>query len=118
MREKSDDSAPACLLALIASDINLALVYVSVARSAYKRGRFNEGEFSCLKAEQFYGEALHWVLQIREPERRPFLSELENLRTNIRWLSMQTSELSNLDARTHEDLPTDELLLRLSVEES
>lgn len=103
MQEKSDKSAPDCLLALIASGINLARVYVSVARSAYKRGQFNEGEFSRLKAEKFYHEALHSVLEIGDSDRRPFLPDLQNLRTNLRWLSMQTGESHNCPARTHED---------------
>lgn len=113
MEQKHEKSAPECLLSLITSDIDLARVYVAVGRSAFKRGRVNEGEFARLKAMKFYCEALDSLLEIGESEREPFLADLQNLRTKIRWLSMKADASSESSERTAEDSSMDKLLERV-----
>lgn len=118
MHDKSEDSAHSCLIALIASNISLARVYVTVARSAYERGKLDQANFSHLKAEEFYHEALRWVLQMKDSERAPFLSDLLNLRTSIEWLSMKTDEGDNPSPAKREHAFMDDLLLKLLKEQS
>lgn len=75
---------------LINSDLELARVYLLVARSAYQRFEFDEGDFARSKAVAFYHEALHCVLQLGSLEREAFVDALQTLRTRIERLLMKS----------------------------
>jgi hypothetical protein len=78
------------LLSLATSDINLARVFAEGARSAFSSGKVADGEFARLRTVKFYCEALRSLLRMTPVERESFSSNLQNLRTQIEWLSMQT----------------------------
>ena len=89
MSKKKGASERYLLLSLATSDINLARVFAEGARSAYGSGNIAEGEFARLRTVKFYCEALRSLLQMTPVERESFSSDLQNLRTQIEWLSMQ-----------------------------
>jgi hypothetical protein len=78
------------LLSLATSDIKLARAFAEGARSAYGSGKLVEGEFARLRTMKFYSEVLRSLLQMTAPDREAFSSDLQNLRTQIEWLSTQT----------------------------
>ena len=53
-------------------------------------GKVADGEFARLRTVKFYGDALRSPLQMTPAERESFSSDLQKLRTQIEWLSMQT----------------------------
>lgn len=102
IEEKNNGSARSCLIDLIDSDINLARVYVALARSAYRRDRLHEGEFARLKAMEFYREAVHAALEIEESQREAFRCDLQNLRTSMKRLLAKTAA-AHTSSRIHEN---------------
>ena len=100
---------------LIASDLNLARVFVAVAKSTRNEGNLDESEFARSKAMKFYCEAFRLVLQMKKSERQLFRSDLQNLSNQIRWLSIHTGGSSGSCPEAAEDVYT-ETLLRLLTE--
>ncbi|MGH9693589.1 MAG: hypothetical protein ACRD5Z_05580 [Bryobacteraceae bacterium] len=92
MGKRKGDSERDLLLSLATSDIKLAQAFAEGARSAYSSGKLAEGEFARLRPIKFYCEVLRSLLQMTEPDREVFSSELQNLRIQIEWLSTQTVE--------------------------
>ncbi len=115
MGKKGEKSTRDLSLDLVASDIKVARVFAWVARRAYSRGKLEQGEFARLAAIKFYCGALQSVLQMTEPERQLFSSDLQTLRTSIQWLSLQASRSHNPSATTHEEVRM-EILFKLLQE--
>src|SRR5581483_1255015 len=107
---KIDKSPRDPSLDLITSDMNLARVFTGLARSAYGHGKLEEAEFARLSAIKFYCEALQSILKLTESEREPYSSDLQNLRTNIEWLSLQTGRPRNSPPETKDEACMDTLL--------
>ncbi|HMJ22056.1 MAG TPA: hypothetical protein VK513_09110 [Terriglobales bacterium] len=89
MGKKKGASERYLLLSLATSDINLARVFAEGARSAFSSGKVADGEFARLRTVKFYCDALRSLLQMTPVERESFSSDLQNLSTQIEWLSMQ-----------------------------
>lgn len=102
MNKKSDKSANDLLLDLVTSDINLARAFAAIARSAYGLGKTDEAEFARSRVLKFYGEAMRLVLQMGSSDRESFSPDLENLRTDINWLSMHRDSSGDSAAETAE----------------
>jgi hypothetical protein len=100
------------LLALVASDMNLARVFVAVARSAHDMGDLDASEFARTKAMKFYCEAFRAICQMAKPDRESFSSDLQSLSTQIRWLSMEKGAACDSCPEANEDASM-ETLLRL-----
>jgi len=113
--KKNDESGRHPSLDLVASDLNLARLFVAVAKSARETGNVDESEFARSKAMKFYCEAFRLVLQIRNSERESFWSDLLGLSAQIRWLSI-TSGSRDSWSDANEDVCA-ESLLRLLREE-
>jgi hypothetical protein len=95
-RTESDPS-----LDLVASDLNIARLFVAVAKSARDQGNLDESEFARSKAMKFYCEAFRLILQMQKSKRQSFWSDLQTLSTQIRWLSIHTGEsISSCSAAT------------------
>jgi hypothetical protein len=89
MNKKKAKSPDELSLDLVINDMNLANAFAAVARSAYRQGRLAEADSARTKTVRFYCEALRLLLQLGEHERKSFSADLEGLRTNIQWLSLQ-----------------------------
>jgi hypothetical protein len=87
---KNNKSERDLVLDLTVSDMNLVRVFVAVAKSAYDLGKFDASEFARSKAMKFYCQAFRSVRQMPEADRELFSSDLQNLCTQIRWLSVRT----------------------------
>jgi len=87
---KQSKSERDLLVSLAISDINLARVFAVGARLAFSSGKVADGEFARLRTVKFYCEALRSLLRMTPVERESFSSDLQYLRTQIEWLSMQT----------------------------
>jgi hypothetical protein len=83
------------LLDLVTSDMNFVRLFVAVAKSAYDLGKLNASEFARSEAMKLYCEAFRTVRQMPEADRELFSSDLQNLYTQIRWLSVETNALHN-----------------------
>lgn len=109
MSKKKEKSVADLSLDLIANDMNLAKAFATIARSSYAQGRLAEGNSARTKSVRFYCEALRSLLQLCEGDRKAFTSDLEALRMNIEWLSMQ-SGASQQSFSPDEDVSVDKLL--------
>jgi len=89
MSKKKEKSVTDLSLDLITNDMNLAKAFATIARSSYAQGRLAEGNSARTKSVRFYCEALRSLLRLDERDRKAFTSDLEALRMNIEWLSMQ-----------------------------
>jgi hypothetical protein len=89
MSKKKEKSTADLSLDLVTNDMNLAKAFATIARSAYAQGRLAEGNSARTKSVRFYCEALRLLLQLAERDRKAFTSDLDALRMNIEWLSMQ-----------------------------
>jgi len=97
-------------LDLVASDLNLARLFVAVAKSARDQGDFDGSEFARSKAMKFYCEAFRLILQMQKSKRQSFWSDLQSLSTQIRWLSIHTGGSRNSCSEASEDAFTETLL--------
>jgi hypothetical protein len=109
VNKKKDKSADDLSLALVVSDLNLARAFAAVARSAYSVERLAEGESAREKTIRFYCQALRSVLQMAEPDRKSFSLDLQNLRTQIEWLSVQRGRPANSPRESQEDTAMENL---------
>jgi hypothetical protein len=114
---KDDNPERDLLLSLATSDINLAQVFAEGARSAYGSGRREEGEFARQRTVKFYCAALRSVLRMTERDRESFSSELQNLRTQVEWLSVQSGAAYNAALTVQEDASLEKLLKLLAEKE-
>ncbi len=112
MEKKNDKTERDLSLDLVASDLNLARLFVAVANSARDQGDLDESEFARSKALEFYCEAFRLILQMQKPKRQSFWSDLQSLSTQIRWLSIHTGGSRNTRSEATEDALT-EILSRL-----
>jgi len=106
---KEDGQERDLILSLATSDLNLAQVFAAGARSAYHSGRMEDGEFARLKTVKFYCEALRSVLQMSGRDRESFSDQLQNLRSQIEWLSMQTAASFRSSVKPQEDVSMEKL---------
>jgi len=113
---KQSKSERDLLLGLAISDINLARVFAEGARSAFSSGKVADGEFARLRTVKFYCEALRSLLQMTPVERESFSSDLQNLRTQIEWLSMQTG-VSRSPIEIQEEASMEKLLKLLDAKD-
>jgi hypothetical protein len=111
-----DKSTDDFLFDLVTNDLNLARTFATVAHSAYRSMRLEEGESARSKAMKFYCAALQSVLQMDERDRNIFLSDIDNLRSRIEWLSLQR-EGSAGSSQELDEGPLMEQLLRLLDEQ-
>ena len=88
MGKKNDKTESDPSLDLVASDLNLARLFVAVAKSARDQGNLDDSEFARSKAMKFYCEAFRLILQMQKSERQSFRSDLQSLSSQIRWLSI------------------------------
>ncbi len=109
MDNTNDKSERDLILDLVASNMNLARVFVAVAKSTHDLGRLEESEFARSKAMKFYNEAFRSILQMTKPDRESFSADLQNLCLQIRWLSMQSDE-PNSGSKANEDVSMENLL--------
>jgi len=109
MSKKKEKSVTDLSLDLITNDMNLAKAFATIARSSYAQGRFAEGNSARTKSVRFYCEALRSLLHLGERDRKAFTSDLEALRMNIEWLSMQRGA-SQQSFSSDEDACVDRLL--------
>ena len=109
MDKTNDKSERDLILDLVASYMNLARVFVAVAKSTHDLGRFEESEFARSKAMKFYNEAFRSILQMAKQDRESFSADLQNLCLQIRWLSMQSDE-PNSSSKANEDVSMENLL--------
>ena len=112
MGKKNDKTESDPSLDLVASDLNLARLFVAVAKSARDQGNLDESEFALSRAMKFYCEAFRLVLQMQKSKRQSFWPDLQSLSTQIRWLSIHTGESLSSCSEATEDAYT-EILLRL-----
>ena len=112
MDSQKNESNRDLLLDLVTSDMNFVRLFVAVAKSAYDLGKLDASEFARSKAMKFYCEAFRTVRQMPEADRESFSSDLQNLCTQIRWLSVQTDALHDPCFQMDEDASM-ETLLRL-----
>src|SRR2546430_2271575 len=110
VNKKKDKSAGDLSLDLVVSDLNLARAFAAVARSAYGLEKVAEGESARAKTIRFYCEALRSVLQMPERDRKSFELDLQNLRTQIEWLSVQRGRPANSSRESQEDAAMENLL--------
>lgn len=110
MGQKKDGPERDLILSLATSDINLAQVFAESARSAFRLGRFDEGEFARLKTVKFYCEAIRSVLRMTERDRELFLSQLQKLHSQIEWLSMQRDASCSSSLKRQEEVSMENLL--------
>jgi hypothetical protein len=111
-----DKSTDDFLFDLVTNDLNLARTFATVANSAYRSSRLEEGESARSKAMKFYCAALRSVLQMDERDRNIFLSDINNLRSRIEWLSLQR-EGAAASPQGVDERPLMEQLLRLLDEQ-
>src|SRR5690348_7725083 len=109
MSKKKEKSVTDLSLDLITNDMNLAKAFATIARSSYAQGRLAEGNSARTKSVRFYCEALRSLLHLGERDRKAFTSDLEALRMNIEWLSMQRGA-SQQSFSSDEDASVDRLL--------
>ncbi len=103
MDETSERSSRHVLVNLITSNINMARVFVAISRAAHKLGKIDDSEFARQRAAYFYSEALRSIDELPERESAVLLSDLQNLSTNISWLSMQVVAPAQSSAVKEED---------------
>ncbi|HEY3455244.1 MAG TPA: hypothetical protein VGK64_11630 [Bryobacteraceae bacterium] len=109
MSKKKEKSVTDLSLDLITNDMNLAKAFATIARSSYAQRRLAEGNSARTKSVRFYCEALRALLQLGERDRKAFTSDLEALRMNIEWLSMQRGA-SQQSFSSDEDASVERLL--------
>ena len=112
MGKKNDKIESDPSLDLVASDLNLARLFVAVAKSAREQGNLDDSEFARSKAMKFYCEAFRLILQMQESERQSFRSDLQSLSSQIRWLSIHAAGAGSSRSEATEDAYA-ETLLRL-----
>lgn len=112
MGKENDNTESDPSLDLVANDLNLARLFVAVAKSARDQGDVDGSEFARSKAMKFYCEAFRLILQMRKSKRQSFWSDLQSLSTQIRWLSIHPGGSHNSCPEASEDVFT-ETLLRL-----
>lgn len=110
MDSKNNKSDRDLLLDLVTSDMNLVRVFVAVAKFAHDQGKPDASEFARSKAVKFYCEAFRAVREMTAADRESFSSDLQNLCTQIRWLSVETGESHDCCPATNEDASMDALL--------
>jgi len=110
--KKNDKTESDPSLDLVASDLNLARLFVAVAKSARDQGNLDESKFARSKAMKFYCEAFRLILQMQKSKRQSFWPDLQSLSTQIRWLSIHTGGSSSPCSEATEDAYV-ETLLRL-----
>ncbi len=103
MGKKNDKTESDPSLDLIASDLNLARLFVAVAKSARDQGDLDESEFASSKAVNFYCEAFRLILQMKKSKRQSFWSDLQSLSTQIRWLADPTAGSRSTCSEAAED---------------
>jgi hypothetical protein len=109
VNKKKDKSAGDLSLDLVVSDLNLARAFAAVARSAYSLEKLAEGESAREKTIRFYCQALRSVLQMTEQDRKSFSPDLQNLRTQIEWLSVQRGRPASSTRESQEDTAMENL---------
>jgi hypothetical protein len=112
MAKKNNKTEQNPSLDLVASDIKLARAFVAVARSAHDLGDLDASEFARTKAMKFYCKAFRAICQMPNPAREPFSSDLQNLCTQIRWLSIERGAARDSCPEMNEDASM-EALVRL-----
>jgi|SRR5689334_2864702 len=109
MSKKKEKSTADLSLDLVTNNMNLAEAFATIAQAAYAQGRLAEGNSARTKSVRFYCEALRSLLQLGERHRKAFTSDLETLRVNIEWLSMQRGA-SHQSFSSDDDAAVDRLL--------
>jgi hypothetical protein len=107
--KKNDKTGSNPSLDLVASDLNLARMFVTVAKAARDRGDSDESEFARSRAMKFYCEAFRMILQMQKAKRQSYWSDLQSLSTQIRWLSIHTGGPRNTCSEEPEDAFTEAL---------
>jgi hypothetical protein len=107
--KKNDKTESDPSLDLVASDLNLARLFVAIAKSARDDGNLDESQFARSKAMKYYCEAFRLILQMQKSKRQSFWSDLQSLSTQIRWLSIHTGGSRSLCSEATEDAYTETL---------
>jgi hypothetical protein len=84
--EKLPDLSHDLLLKLIDNEINSALMFVAVARNAYRAARFSEGNFALSKAEAIHVQASELAQGAKKEQKEMISSRLAELKSAIDWL--------------------------------
>ena len=74
------------LLKLIENEINVALMFVAVARNAYRAAKFSEGNSALSKAEAIHVQASELAEGAKKEEKQKISSRLQELKAAIDWL--------------------------------
>jgi hypothetical protein len=83
------------LLRLVESEIELALVYVSIARCSHARGDCSSNHFAITKAEISYSNASRWMAEVNGPGKESLSSKLRELRSTLGQLRECRDERSH-----------------------
>ncbi|HZQ54201.1 MAG TPA: hypothetical protein VFB14_18510 [Bryobacteraceae bacterium] len=87
-----DSASSALLLKLIRSEIELARVFLSSSRAAYRLGNHQDGDTARQKAGAAYSRALQTAEEISEAQRQLLVAELDQLKTCLSWLPLRNAE--------------------------
>ena len=86
LQEELPDLSHDLLLKLIENEINVALMFVAVAGSAYRAAKFSEGNAALSKAEAIHVQASELAEGAKTEEKKIISKRLQELKAAIDWL--------------------------------